>query len=141
MVRAMPSGGHVPHCPTCRQRNAAEEALEEKQLWSALGGWTGWCLLVKEDTHCQGQARPPPQGLSLPTSLASDSHVDIRVAAWARGGPVDSQWPAPATAPPCRLADKKPLFSLPQPLVQPQLSAAAPTVMGSLGTWHVASSA
>lgn len=27
MVRAMPSGEHVPHRPTCRQRSVAEEAL------------------------------------------------------------------------------------------------------------------
>ena len=102
------------------------------QHWE--GEWGG--AYSSRRTHT-ARARPG----RLPTSLVSDSHVDIRVAAWAQGGPMNSQWPAPATAPPCRLAEKKPLFPLPQPLVQPQLSAAAATVMGSLGTWHVASSA
>ena len=79
----------------------------------STGRVDGGCLLIKEDAHCQAQARPPPHGLSFPTSLGSDGFADIRVAAWARGGPMNSQWPAPVIVPPCRLAEKKPLFPLP----------------------------
>lgn len=114
----------------------ADREVRLRKLYKRSSGqhWEGG---RGEDAHCQAQARPPPHGLSLPTSLGSDGLMDIRVAAWARGGPMNSQWPAPVIVPPCRLAEKKPLFPLPQP----QLSAAAAMVMRSWGTWHVASSA